>query len=160
MMEKSVSVVDYELKVYFDYLESLTALEERIADLEGRIANQTYGLSSPRIKSTDEAKYQTSPKVHLSDLPLELMDRIEKMQLTLGILKHDRRIKQEYCANMARKLCDLKDDEKEIIALHYYDRYTMRSIAQFVCMSKTAVFNKINDILLKIEKMDTSIDKS
>ena len=98
--------------------------------------------------------------MHLSDLPLELMDRIEKMQLTLGILKHDRRIKQEYCANMARKLCKLDDEEKEIIALHYHDRYTMRSIAQILCMSKTAVFNKINDVLLKIEKMDTSIDKS
>lgn len=157
-MDRVRSAVDYELRLYVSYLNTLVYNEEKIADLEAEIHNVNYGLSSPRIKSAEEAKFQTSPKVYMSDLPLEIIDRVEKSRERLKIFVQSRDFKKRYCYYIAKKLCTLSSEELELIGYHYFDNYSFRTIAEMYLSNKTTIFEKMNAILDKLEKTDVSVD--
>ena len=72
---------EHELRLYPVFLRDVCRLEEQIMELDAELAaiESGYGVSSPRIKGTEEAKYKDPPKVYISDAPISMIMQKEKL---------------------------------------------------------------------------------
>lgn len=144
-----MSKAENELPLYWAYLDELRDLAAKIADLQ--ISDETYGVSSPRIKSKDEAKYQSGTKVYLDDAALARMMRQESRRDQLVKAREEYVRKMYWCMTVMRKIMDLTDEQKNIIWLHYGKGHSVRAIARMTYQSKDSVYRQLKKIAEKYD---------
>ena len=148
------STADYEMRLYARYLMEMNDLRARIADAETELDMDTFGVSSPRIKSAEEAKYRNSPKVYMEDEALKRMesrDRIENS--VLPPLRIEFALKRIFCYVIQKKLAaaDLSDEDRTILYLRYFRGKSLREIAATLYGNKDQIAQKLRNILECLE---------
>ena len=119
--------------------------ENRITYLKERLALINYELngmvSSPRIKSTEEAKYKQSPPVFHSRIP-ELI--VEEEELTKQLEKYTAELERinEFMNRLEKEECDL-------INFRFKHMFTLEAIAAMYYTNKDTISRRINRILSK-----------
>ena len=112
--DEAIMQADRELASFPYYCQKLLRAYDDLVDVEKRI--DVFGVSSPRIMSTEEAKYQKGTQIY-SDLPmLELFTKADE-------LKEEIRLLRGICTRTRRKLIGLDLDDEELTILYYrYER--------------------------------------
>lgn len=126
---------------------------KQIADATALISNgDTYGVSSPRIKSTEEAKYQNSPKVYTEDAALSRMVQKELHIESLAGLRAEFDMKRNFCYKVQHRICaaDLSQKEMKILYLRYFQGMSLRSLAEKMWSNKNAISSSLTKIARKI----------
>ena len=105
---------DRELMDFPYYCQRLVRVYDELVDINVRI--NTFGVSSPKLMTIEEAKYQKGTRIY-SDVPmLELFAEEER-------LKDDLKWLQSTCSRTRRKLSALYLDDEELAILYYrYER--------------------------------------
>lgn len=151
--DEQLNMVDTELRLYVQYLHDLIRLNEQMADVSALInLGDTYGVSSPRIKSTEEAKYQTSPKVYTEDAALTRMVEKELKIESLAALRIETAMKRIFCLRIQERICaaSLNDQERQIMYLRYFRKMSLRDIAVTMWSNKDNIAKKLSETLTKI----------
>lgn len=150
--DDELNMIDTELRLYVQYLHDLVRLSEKMADVTALISEDTYGVSSPRIKSTEEAKYQNSPKVYTEDAALARMAKKETHVESLAALRIETAMKRIFCLQIQERICaaDLSQKEMKILYLRYFQGLSLRVIAKMMWSNKDNIAKKLSETLKKI----------
>lgn len=132
---------DRELMDFPYYCQRLVRVYDELVDINVRI--NTFGVSSPKLMTIEEAKYQKGTRIY-SDVPmLELFAEEER-------LKDDLKWLQSTCSRTRRKLSALYLDDEELAILYYrYERrMTFEQIAYRLNYSDHGIRWKLDKILM------------
>lgn len=138
-----------DLNYFVSKARGLDSKYERLAEIGNRL--NSFGVSSPKIMSKEEAKYQKGTRIY-SDRPLlELMDAEERLSKEI-------RLDTEVIHSIANNLHDLDLSEFQMNLLHYYfeKRWTYNQIGerfhiawQTVQRNIVLILEKYSDCYLK-----------
>lgn len=133
---EDLQVIDRELRNHYEYKKQLEAVNERIAEIDAQLTS----IGSPKIMSTDEAKYQKGTRIYSDINMLELFqeqDQLIKQKQDLLYL----------ISRVQVKLNKLDDEELKLIEQRYKYKKTLREMAVEMCSNKDSV-NKCIDLTL------------
>ena len=151
--DERINMVDTELRLYVQYLHDLAYLNEQMYEVATLIDHgDTYGISSPRIKSAEEAKYQTSPKVYTEDAALARVVEKELKIESLAALRVETSMKRIFCLQIQKRICvaDLSQKEMKIMYLRYFRGLSLRVIAKMMWSNKDYIARNVSELLLRI----------
>ncbi|MBE6129572.1 MAG: hypothetical protein E7185_09885 [Erysipelotrichaceae bacterium] len=153
MYDNDLDMIRSELETYANYIQDeLPKLYMQIYDLKATAAVDNYGVSSPRIKSTEEAKYQTSPKVYTEDAVLQRMIRREEQQVKLQPLEIEYAMKRLFVIVMQKRIikANLTDEERQLLWYRFFKRYPLRAIAMIMNSNKDTVRERLIRIMERL----------
>lgn len=136
---EDLQVIDRELRNYYEYKRQLESVNERIAEIDAKLT----AIGSPKIMSTDEAKYQKGTKIYSNLNMLDLFqeqDELMKQKQDLMYL----------IDRMQVKLNRLNNEELRLIEQRYKYKKTLRDLALEMCGNKDTIQMQIITILSKI----------
>lgn len=139
--DMQVEYGDTKLRLFIHYARSLVSLYNEANEYS--IQLNTYGVSSPRIMSPEEAKYQKGTRIYSNINLLELMEQESQAWLRY----HDA---SSYCNTMGRQFQTLDDDELRLLYLRYERNCTFEQIGMIINYSETHTRRLIERILMKI----------
>ena len=138
-----VKNAERELRSFIYYCHKLVWLYDKIKQIDDELSS--FGLSSPKIRSTEEAKYQRGTQIY-SDVPL-----LEK------ITEQDD-YKSEYydlnrrCLKIQKTLVTLNDNEVDLLYLHIERNYSYRQMAVIKYSNKDRIMQEMLAIYEKFAK--------
>lgn len=142
-----------EMETYANYVqEDLPRLYIQILELKAEISEDTFGVSSPRIKSSAEAKYQSSPKVYIEDAALQRMARRDDKLIRLQPLEMEYAMKRIFVIMMQKRIINaaLSDEEKRLVWYRFFKRYPLRAIARVMNSNKDSVRKGLRRVLERL----------
>lgn len=145
--------IDSELRLYVQYLKDQVRLNAKMNEIQYILHHgDTYGISSPRIKNIEEAKYQTSPRVYLEDDVLSRMIKKDVQIDYLEVLHTEFTMKRIFCYRIQERICaaDLSEKEIQIMYLRYFRGMSLRNIASEMWSNKDNIAKKLSETLRKI----------
>ena len=119
----------------------LRQIDLRLKELDAML--DSYGVSSPQIRSTEEAKYQRGTKIYSTDRLMEIFaeqDTLDAERVPL----------MQAAAHIQTRLvfCQLTDAEQALLDYRYDRRYTYEEIAlRMHCQPQTVQYHL--DAILK-----------
>lgn len=139
LYRENVRVIDRELKNHYAYKRKLEEVNYRIAEIDAQLTS----IGSPKIMSTDEAKYQKGTRIYSDINMLELFQEQDELM----------KQKQDLMYLIDRiqvKLNRLNNEELRLIEQRYKHGKTLRELAIDEYVTKNTVCRRINEILLKL----------
>ena len=136
---EDLQVIDRELRNHYEYRRQLEDVNYRIAEIDAQLTS----IGSPRIVSTDEAKYQRGTRIYSDINMLELFqeqDQLIKQKQDLLYL----------ISRVQVKLNKLDEEDMQLIEQRYKYKKTLRELAQNTYNGKSTMSRKLDDILLKL----------
>lgn len=138
---EDLQVIDRELRNHYEYKKQLEEVNERIAEIDAQLTS----IGSPKIMSTDEAKYQKGTRIYSDINMLELFqeqDQLIKQKQDLLYL----------ISRVQVKLNKLDEEDMQLIEQRYKYKKTLRELAQNTYNGKSTMSRKLDEILIKITK--------
>ena len=138
---EDLQVIDRELRNHYEYKKQLETVNERIAEIDAQLTS----IGSPKIMSTDEAKYQKGTRIYSDINMLELFqeqDQLIKQKQDLLYL----------ISRVQVKLNKLDEEDMQLIEQRYKYKKTLRELAQNTYNGKSTMSRKLDEILIKITK--------
>ncbi len=132
---------DAQLRLFVANARSLESLWEEANEYSMML--DTYGVSSPKILSPEEAKYQKGTRIYSNINLLELMEQESQAWLRYHSAS-------SYCNMMGRTFRELDDDELRLLYLRYERNYTFEQIGFVINYSETHTRRLIERVLMKI----------
>lgn len=136
---EELKIIDNELYNYYGYIKQLDKINNCLLEIEA----QLISLSSPKIKSIEEAKYQAGTKVY-SDL--KLLEQLEKKEYLLSRRKELLFL----IKRMQSRLNKLSNEELKLIEKRYKYKKTLRELAELKYVGKSTMSRRLDEIILKI----------
>lgn len=136
---EDLQVVDRELRNHYEYRRQLEDVNYRIAEIDAQLTS----IGSPKIMSTDEAKYQKGTRIYSDINMLELFqeqDQLIKQKQDLLYL----------IGRVQVKLNKLDEEDMQLLEQRYKYKKTLRELAQNAYNGKSTMSRKLDDILLKL----------
>lgn len=137
---EELKIIDNELYNYYGYIKQLDKINNCLLEIEA----QLISLSSPKIKSIEEAKYQAGTKVY-SDL--KLLEQLEKKEYLLA----QRKELLFLIKRMQSRLNKLSNEELKLIEKRYKYKKTLRELAVKMDSNKDTINAKINMVISKLK---------
>lgn len=136
---EDLQVIDRELRNHYEYKKQLEEVNERIAEIDAQLTS----IGSPRIVSSEEAKYQKGTRIYSDINMLELFqeqDQLIKQKQDLLYL----------ISRVQVKLNKLDEEDMQLLEQRYKYKKTLRDLAQNTYNGKSTMSRKLDDILLKL----------
>ena len=136
---EDLQVIDRELRNHYEYKRQLEDVNERIAEIDAQLTS----IGSPRIMSTEEAKYQKGTRIYSDINMLELFqeqDQLIKQKQDLLYL----------ISRVQVKLNKLDAEELKLIEQRYKYKKTLRELAAEMCSNKDSTNKQIENVLIKL----------
>ncbi len=136
---EDLQVIDRELRNHYEYKRQLEIVNERIAEIDAQLTS----IGSPKIMSTDEAKYQKGTRIYSDINMLELFqeqDQLIKQKQDLLYL----------ISRVQVRLNKLDEEDMQLLEQRYKYKKTLRELAQNAYNGKSTMSRKLDDILLKL----------
>lgn len=136
---EDLQVIDRELRNHYEYKRQLEMVNERIAEIDVQLTS----IGSPRIMSTDEAKYQKGTRIYSDINMLELFqeqDQLIKQKQDLLYL----------ISRVQVKLNKLNEADTQLIERRYKYKKTLREMAAEMCSNKDSMNKQIENVLIKL----------
>ena len=136
---EDIQIIDRELRNHYEYRRQLEDVNYRIAEIDAQLTS----IGSPKIMSTDEAKYQKGTRIYSDVNMLELFQ------------EQDQLIKQKqdllYLINRVQvKLNKLNTEDMQLIEQRYKYKKTLRELAQNMYNGKSTMSRRLDEVLWKI----------
>ena len=136
---EDLQVIDRELHNHYEYRRQLEDVNYRIAEIDAQLTS----IGSPKIMSTDEAKYQKGTKIYSDINMLELFqeqDQLIKQKQDLLYL----------ISRVQVKLNKLDEVDMQLIEQRYKYKKTLREMAAEMCSNKDSMNKQIENVLIKL----------
>lgn len=136
---EDLQVIDRELRNHYEYKKQLETVNERIAEIDAQLTS----IGSPKIMSTDEAKYQKGTRIYSDINMLELFqeqDQLIKQKQDLLYL----------ISRVQVKLNKLDEEDMQLIEQRYKYKKTLRELAAEMCSNKDSMNKQIENVLIKL----------
>ena len=136
LYREDIQVVDRELRNHYEYKKQLEEINERIAEIDAQLTS----IGSPKIMSTDEAKYQKGTKIYSN---LNMLDLFQEQD---ELMKQ----KQDLLYLISRvqvKLNKLDEEGLRLIEQRYKYKKTLRELASEMCSNKDSVSKLLESIM-------------
>lgn len=136
---EDLQVIDRELRNHYEYKKQLEEVNERIAEIDAQLTS----IGSPRIVSSEEAKYQKGTRIYSDINMLELFqeqDQLIKQKQDLLYL----------ISRVQVKLNKLNDEELKLVEQRYKYKKTLREIAKDKYCDKSTINRMIQRILIEL----------
>lgn len=135
--------LENELRLFFDYKRKLPQIRERLDAAQAKL--DTFGVSSPKIRSTEEAKYQRGTPIYSNARLLTLIEERDRLQAEVTY-------KTGFCARIQAMIdsADLSPEEMELLQYRYRDMYSLRLLGQMYCSNRTTINEQLYVIREKI----------
>lgn len=136
---EDLQVIDRELRNHYEYRRQLEDVNYRIAEIDAQLTS----IGSPKIMSTDEAKYQKGTKIYSN---LNMLDLFQEQD---ELMKQ----KQDLLYLISRvqvKLNKLDEVDMQLIEQRYKYKKTLRELAAEMCSNKDSVNKQIENIIKKM----------
>ena len=143
MIDERLQNADRELRTFLYYCQDMVRLYEQIREIDLKLNH--YGVSSPVIRSAEEAKYQRGTPVYSIQPLLELFSSQDE-------LFAEYRKESLFCRSIQRKLTELTPEETEYLYFRYEKRMTLRQMGDQYCSGKDMMCRKLEKILEILEK--------
>lgn len=104
--------------------------------------SETYGISSPVIRSTEEAKYQRGTQIYTTDRINDKIDRQAALEREMKYLAHD-------VTKYAKIFIELSDTEQRLLIYYYEQAYTYDQIGFMLGYTSQSVQYKLDSIRRK-----------
>lgn len=140
LYREDLQVIDRELRNHYEYRRQLEDVNYRIAEIDAQLTS----IGSPRIMSTDEAKYQKGTRIYSDINMLELFqeqDQLIKQKQDLLYL----------ISRVQVKLNKLDEEDMQLIEQRYKYKKTLRELAVVMCSNKDTINAKINMVISKLK---------
>ena len=137
---EDLQVIDRELRNHYEYRRQLEDVNYRIAEIDAQLTS----IGSPKIMSTDEAKYQKGTRIYSDINMLELFqeqDQLIKQKQDLLYL----------IGRVQVKLNKLNTEDMKLIEQRYKYKKTLRELAVVMCSNKDTLRMKIEEIMKNLE---------
>ncbi len=140
--DESLTEANIDLEYFIRGCRKLARIYEDLIELNVRINN--YGVSSPKIMTIEEAKYQKGTKIY-TDVPLLELFAEE------DALKREYKVTSAMCSLIKVKLASLQLSDSDLKLLYYrYERnFTYEQIAERMHYSRQTVQWHL-DLILKL----------
>ena len=138
---EDLQVIDRELRNHYEYRRQLEDVNYRIAEIDAQLTS----IGSPRIMSTDEAKYQKGTKIYSN---LNMLDLFQEQD---ELMKQ----KQDLLYLISRvqvKLNKLDEEDMRLIEQRYKHKKTLRELAQNMYNGKSTMSRRLDEVLLRLIK--------
>lgn len=140
LYREDLQVIDRELRNHYEYRRQLEDVNYRIAEIDAQLTS----IGSPRIMSTDEAKYQKGTRIYSDINMLELFQ------------EQDQLIKQKQgllylISRVQARLNKLDEEDMQLIEQRYKYKKTLRELAVVMCSNKDTINAKINMVISKLK---------
>ena len=131
-----------EFKLYVHAFRCLVSLTAEAAETQRMISASTVGVSSPPIKSPEEAKYQKGTPVYLTDRAFLDMLQRDELEKKLQTILTTMRGYTAVCRRMQKAISDtaLDDIELDLLGDCFFERCSYRHIAKMHFMSKVDLY--------------------
>lgn len=129
------------VRVFLHYCHELPDLFDEIRKTE--LDLRFYGVSSPKIMSMEEAKYQKGTKIYSTDALNALIEKQDRL-----IAQY--RYMDWFCRNVQSGLQALKPEDVQIVSERFEFGYQLREIADLHNSNKDTIQKRIRDALEKI----------
>ena len=139
---EDLQVIDRELRNHYEYRRQLEDVNYRIAEIDAQLTS----IGSPKIMSTDEAKYQKGTKIYSS---LNMLDLFQEQD---ELMKQ----KQDLLYLISRvqvKLNKLDEVDMQLIEQRYKYKKTLRELAVVMCSNKDSINKQIELVLSRFSRM-------
>ena len=140
---EDIKVIEEELRLYYIYVTQLPHLEDKLYEVSAEL--NSFGIHSPTIRSSEEAKYQRGTPIYSDRNLVELIFEEEAMQKELEY-------KKSFCIRVKGMLDQLSADDVELIEYRYKYRYSLRLMGQMYYCNKDSISEKLKVILLTMLK--------
>lgn len=140
LYREDLQVIDRELRNHYEYRRQLEDVNYRIAEIDAQLTS----IGSPRIMSTDEAKYQKGTRIYSDINMLELFqeqDQLIKQKQDLLYL----------ISRVQARLNKLDEEDMQLIEQRYKYKKTLRELAVVMCSNKDTINAKINMVISKLK---------
>ena len=138
-IDEDIAHADRELADFVYNCQELIRLYDQIREIDIQLNN--YGISSPKIMSLEEAKYQKGTKIY-SDVPLlELIAKQDDLVREYVFLT-------ESCSRVKKKLIRMDLNSNDLMILYYrYERHMIcEHIANVLGYSRTGIQYRLDVI--------------
>lgn len=138
---EDLQVIDRELRNHYEYRRQLEDVNYRIAEIDAQLTS----IGSPKIMSTDEAKYQKGTRIYSDINMLELFqeqDQLIKQKQDLLYL----------ISRVQVKLNKLDEEDTLLIEQRYKYKKTLRELAQNMYNGKSTMSRRLDEVLLRLIK--------
>ena len=139
---EDLQVIDRELRNHYEYRRQLEDVNYRIAEIDAQLTS----IGSPKIMSTDEAKYQKGTRIYSDINMLELFqeqDQLIKQKQDLLYL----------ISRVQVKLNKLGEEDMQLIEQRYKYKKTLRELAAEMCSNKDSVNKQIELVLSRFSRI-------
>lgn len=136
---EDIQIIDRELRNHYEYRRQLEDVNYRIAEIDAQLTS----IGSPKIMSTDEAKYQKGTRIY-SDV--NMLELFQEQDLLI-------KQKQDLLYLIGRvqvKLNKLDEEELLLIEQRYKYKKTLRELAKLKYVGKSTIVREVNEILNKL----------
>ena len=129
-----------DIEYYYRTRRKIKRITARIKEIDTEL--DSYGVSSPRILSKEEAKYQKGTRIHTDAPLLELISEKDDLDTELAMA-------ESICRQIKAKMdaLQLTPEETKILILRYDYLCTYDQIAERMNYSKHSVQYKLDAIL-------------
>ena len=135
--------VDEELRLFIKFCRRMPSTYDRIHELRSQMDG--YGVSSPRIKNTEEAKYQEGTKIYSDKGLINLITTIDSLTEEYAFM-------DAFCLRVQRRLMELSDDDVEVLYYRYECGYTLRQMAAMYFTNKDSMSRRLGWIFYQISR--------
>ena len=139
LYREDLQVIDRELRNHYEYRRQLESVNYRIAEIDAQLTS----IGSPKIMSTDEAKYQKGTKIYSNLNMLDLFQEQDELMKKKPELLY-------LIGRVQVKLNKLNAEELKLIEQRYKYKKTLRELAQNMYNGKSTMSRRLDDILLKL----------
>ena len=129
------------IKFFVQCARSLPRLYEQAQECSILLNN--YGVSSPRIMSLEEAKYQKGTRIYSN---INLLEAIEA-ETEAWVKYHEASL---YCGRMGRQFAKLDEFELDLLYYKYECAMTLDQIGALIGYSKSHTKRLIDNVLRKL----------
>ena len=140
---EDIKSIEEELRLYYIYIAQIPHLEEKLFEISSELNG--FGIHSPKIRSSEEAKYQRGTPIYSDRNLVELIFEEEALQKELEY-------KKSFCIRVKGMLDRLSADELELIEYRYKYRYSLRLLAQMYCSNRTSMLERYNKLFSDLQK--------
>lgn len=141
---EDIKAIEEELRLYYIYIVQIPHLEEKLFEISSEL--NSFGIHSPKIRSSEEAKYQRGTVIYSDRNLLELIFSEEQLQKELEY-------KRAFCIRIKGMLDQLSAEDLELIEYRYKNGCSLRLLAQIYFCNKDSISRKICSLLTTIKQV-------
>ena len=151
---RPIGITDAEMRVYFQYLEEMSYLNDYIC----RIKNAIHLIERAPESSSDLIKLTPDEELRFYKdeiFYLKQMNKIDKLTYQLNKYMELKLVREDYCKRISNVLRTLSNEDYQLLDYRYRECMSLEKIASITHSNRQSIWEKLNHLLkFQVENCD------